>query len=83
MYAGPNPFTKFSVWLRSEEANQICVLVTEPNHTVVQESGTCFPLPEVGNDQNSSGTGLQSLNTPTPTITPVPTKENKDDDNGY
>ena len=50
MYAGPSPFAKFNQGLRSDAAQRICALVTKPDHTVVQESGNCFQLPESGSD---------------------------------
>jgi hypothetical protein len=81
MYAGPSPFAKFHLGLRSNNAENICALVTRPNHTVVQESGNCFPLPIPGEEMEivRPGLGLGDTDTPTPAPTLKPTKDKSDD----
>jgi hypothetical protein len=68
--------------LRRDEAENICVLVTKPDHTVVQESGTCYPLPDPEGIVDDAV--IESLSyTETPTVQPTPTKRKKDKDNDY
>jgi hypothetical protein len=45
MYGGPSPFTGYTQANRPAEADQMCVLVANPDHTVIPGSGNCFPLP--------------------------------------
>jgi len=47
MWGGPGSFTGYLVSDRPAEAKQMCVLVANPDHSVVQESGNCFALPDV------------------------------------
>lgn len=47
MFGGPSPFTGYSVSDRPTEAAKICVLVANPDHTVITDSGNCFALPDV------------------------------------
>ena len=47
MYGGPGPFTGYATTDRPAEAGQLCALVANPNHSVIAESGNCFPLPDV------------------------------------
>lgn len=47
MYGGPHPFTKFTQVLRPEDSSQICVLVSNQDHSVRPESGTCSVLPDI------------------------------------
>jgi len=47
MYGGASPFTGFTQTGLPEGATQICVLVANPDHTVIPESGNCAPLPGV------------------------------------
>jgi hypothetical protein len=44
--AEPNPFTGYGVGDRPSGALQMCILVANPNHTVIPNSGNCWPLPE-------------------------------------
>ena len=45
MYGGPQPFTGYSASQRPEGVTQLCVIVANPDHTVIQGSGNCFDLP--------------------------------------
>lgn len=45
MYGGPSPFTSYNTGDRPPEATEMCVLVTNPDHSVILESGNCSPLP--------------------------------------
>ncbi len=45
VYYGPRPFTEYNLADKPETATQMCALVANPDHTVVQETGNCFPLP--------------------------------------
>ena len=45
MYGGPSPFTGYKVVDQPAAATELCVLVAEPNHLVVMESGNCMNLP--------------------------------------
>ena len=42
---GTSPFTGMAVADRPAGATAICVLVANPDHSVVPDTGTCFPLP--------------------------------------
>jgi hypothetical protein len=46
MYGGPSPFTGYKTIDRPDEATELCVLVTNPNHSVILESGNCMALPD-------------------------------------
>lgn len=45
MYGGVSPFTGFSQANLPQGATQICALVANPDHTVIENSGNCYPLP--------------------------------------
>ena len=45
MYGGPSPFTGYSEVDRPGDAFQMCVLVVNPNHSVIPGSGNCLDLP--------------------------------------
>jgi hypothetical protein len=45
LYGGPRPFSKYKVADRPYNANQMCALVANPNHSVKLESGSCYDLP--------------------------------------
>jgi serine/threonine protein kinase len=47
MFAGPNPFGKFSQSKKPDGASQVCVLVANPDHSVRFNSGNCVQLPDV------------------------------------
>jgi len=47
LYGGPRPFDDYLIWDRPGAAVQMCVLVANPDHSVRQESGNCFILPDV------------------------------------
>jgi serine/threonine-protein kinase len=47
LYGGPRPFTGYRTSDRPQNASQLCALVANPNHSVIAESGHCFPLPDV------------------------------------
>jgi hypothetical protein len=44
-YGGPNPFTGYGTADRPYAATQMCILVANPNHSVVQGTGNCYNLP--------------------------------------
>ncbi len=45
MYGGASPFTGYTQVNRPESASQLCVLVANPDHSVIPDSGNCYPLP--------------------------------------
>ncbi len=45
MYGGPSPFTGYKVSDRPVAATQMCVLVANPNRSIIPNSGNCFSLP--------------------------------------
>jgi hypothetical protein len=45
MYGGPSPFSGFAVADKPATAQQLCVLVANPDHSVKPDSGNCYPLP--------------------------------------
>jgi Protein kinase domain len=45
LYGGPRPFTKYKVSDRPANATQMCILVANPNHSVIADSGNCVDLP--------------------------------------
>jgi len=45
IYAGPNPFSEYSVSSRPAGATQMCALVANNDHTVQLNTGTCANLP--------------------------------------
>jgi hypothetical protein len=48
IYGGPRPFTGYRTSDRPKNAALMCVLVANPNHSVLLPmSGNCFPLPDV------------------------------------
>lgn len=47
VYGGPRPFTGYRPSDRPQNASQLCALVANPNHSVIPNSGHCFPLPDV------------------------------------
>ncbi len=47
LYGGPRPFDNYLKWDRPSAAVQMCILVANPDHSVRQESGNCFTLPDV------------------------------------
>jgi serine/threonine protein kinase len=46
IYGGTSPFTEYTQTDRPPEARQLCVLVANPDHTVIGSSGNCFQLPD-------------------------------------
>jgi uncharacterized repeat protein (TIGR01451 family) len=46
IYGGPSPFTGYGPADRPDGASQLCILVANHDHTVIQGSGNCYPLPE-------------------------------------
>jgi hypothetical protein len=46
LYGGPRPFTEYSIYQRPADANQMCTLVANANHSIIFESGNCVDLPE-------------------------------------
>ncbi len=49
LYGGPRPFTGYTASSRPAEAEQMCILVANPNHSIQMDSGNCFELPDVTN----------------------------------
>jgi serine/threonine-protein kinase len=47
MFGDPSPFTGYLASDRPGEATELCVLVANPDHTVIPESGNCFKLPGI------------------------------------
>ena len=45
VYAKPVPFTRYKVSDRPAAANQMCILVANPDHSIVQNTGNCMDLP--------------------------------------
>lgn len=45
LYGGPRPFTGYSVSDRPAGANQMCALVANSDHSVIQGTGNCVDLP--------------------------------------
>ncbi|MGD9146592.1 MAG: protein kinase [Anaerolineae bacterium] len=71
-YGGPSPFTGYAVAGRPAEATELCVVVANPDHSVLLESASCFPLPGIGGDVReeppASGTAeVVALGTSSPT----------------
>lgn len=46
VYGGPRPFREYTVNSRPAGAEQMCILVANPNHSIILESGNCYDLPE-------------------------------------
>ena len=45
LYAGPVPFQGYKVSDRPSGATQMCILVANADHSVVQNTGNCMDLP--------------------------------------
>ena len=45
LYAGPVPFTGYKVSDRPSGADQMCILVANSDHSVVDGTGNCVDLP--------------------------------------
>ncbi|MEA3334519.1 MAG: hypothetical protein U9R25_01315 [Chloroflexota bacterium] len=45
LYGGPTPFGEYTVDSRPSGATLMCILVANPDHSVIAESGNCYPLP--------------------------------------
>ncbi len=45
VYAGPSPFTEYGPADRPPSATQLCILVANPDHSVIQGTGNCYSLP--------------------------------------
>jgi hypothetical protein len=45
VYAGPSPFTGYGTADRPQGANQMCILVANQDHSVIQGTGNCYNLP--------------------------------------
>jgi uncharacterized repeat protein (TIGR01451 family) len=45
VYAGPSPFTGYGLADRPPGATQICILVANHDHSVIQGTGNCYALP--------------------------------------
>jgi hypothetical protein len=45
LYAGPVPFRGYGVGDRPAAATQMCILVANSDHSVVQDTGNCMDLP--------------------------------------
>ena len=45
LYAGPAPFTGYKLSDRPAAADQMCILVANPDHSIVPDTGNCIALP--------------------------------------
>lgn len=45
VYGGGSPFTGYGTSDRPAAATELCILVANPDHSVIQGTGNCFPLP--------------------------------------
>jgi hypothetical protein len=45
LYGGPSPFTGYAVADRPASATQMCILVANPDHSVIRGTGNCVDLP--------------------------------------
>lgn len=45
LYGGPSPFTGYTTYQTPRDARQMCALVANGDHTVIQGSGNCVDLP--------------------------------------
>jgi hypothetical protein len=45
LYATPNPFRQYTVADRPAAATKMCILVANPDHSVVRGTGNCVDLP--------------------------------------
>jgi hypothetical protein len=46
MFGGPTPFTGYATSDRPDGATQMCVLVANPDHSIIPDSGSCIDLPD-------------------------------------
>jgi hypothetical protein len=46
MHGGPTPFSGYATSDRPDGATQICVLVANPDHSIIPDSGNCIDLPD-------------------------------------
>ncbi len=46
VYGGPIPFKGYKVSDRPTKATQMCILVANPDHSVIQNTGNCVDLPK-------------------------------------
>ncbi|MDX1687394.1 MAG: protein kinase [Candidatus Promineifilaceae bacterium] len=46
LWGGPRPFREYTVSSRPAAAEQMCILVANPDHSIIMESGNCYDLPE-------------------------------------
>ena len=45
VYGRPIPFTRYKVADRPKGAKKMCILVANPDHSVIQGTGNCVTLP--------------------------------------
>jgi hypothetical protein len=45
LYGGPSPFTGYGVSDRPGSASQMCILVANPDHSIIRGTGNCVDLP--------------------------------------
>ena len=45
LYAGPAPFTGYKVSDKPADASQMCILVANPDHSIIPDTGNCMALP--------------------------------------
>ena len=45
LYAGPPPFTGYKVSDKPADASQMCILVANPDHSIIPDTGNCMTLP--------------------------------------
>jgi hypothetical protein len=45
LYGGPRPFREYRLSDKPAAATQMCALVANEDHSIIPDSGNCFPLP--------------------------------------
>ena len=45
LYVGPAPFTGYKVSDKPADASQMCILVANPDHSIIPDTGNCMVLP--------------------------------------
>jgi hypothetical protein len=46
LYAGPSPFKGYKLSDRPNGAERMCILVANPDHSVIKGTGNCVALPK-------------------------------------
>ena len=45
VYGAPSPFTGYGLGDKPAGASQMCILVAKSDHSIIPNTGNCFPLP--------------------------------------